>query len=349
MRFPKKWFESFALLTRAVRSSTSISLSALFACAAMFAQESPPPAADKPSKTAAANKAEDKATDSKEIATQQSQTAPEPSSAQLQPKQDESFVASPNRSASAVHAASEDSTSAAAKDAAQNPLARTISIPFQNNTFFNVGPYGRAENGLLIEPVIPFKLTDSWNVITRSIIPVIYAPRVSPSEGSNFGLGNLNPQFYFSPVRAGSIIWGAGPQLWLPTATDRTLGVNKFGGGPAVVVLTKQGHWLVGALANNVWAGRSGSHINQMTLNPFIYYNMSRGWYLVSSEVMTANWVASSRDRWTVPAGGGFGRVFKIGAQALNARTQFWKDVKTPRGGPDWTFQSQIQLVFPRK
>jgi hypothetical protein len=114
-------------------------------------------------------------------------------------------------------------------------------MSFQDNTFFNVGPYRRTENGLLIQPVIPFQLTEGWNLITRTIIPVIYQPQVSPSQGSDFGLGNLNPQFFLSPVGSGQIIWGFGPQLWLPTATNKALGVNKFGGGPDVVALTKRG------------------------------------------------------------------------------------------------------------
>ena len=150
---------------------------------------------------------------------------------------------------------SEDAVSAAAKDAAQNPLANTISVPIQNNTFLRVGPYRRTENGLLIQPVIPFKLTENWNLITRTILPVIYQPQLSPFRDSELGLGNLNPQFFLSPARSGPIIWGFGPQLWLPTATNRVLGVNKFGGGPAAVALTKKGHWLVGTLVGNVWAG----------------------------------------------------------------------------------------------
>jgi hypothetical protein len=265
-------------------------------------------------------------------------------------------------STASVQAPSEGSPEAAAKDAAQNPVAHVISVPFQNNTFFNVGAYRRAENGLIIEPVIPIRLSNNWILITRTITPLIYVPRVSPGEGENFGLGNLNPQFYLSPAHPGKIIWGVGPQLWLPTATNKTLGVNKWGGGPAAVVLTKQGHWLFGALIGNVWTGGAGQQghesttdptvfhsINQMTLNPFVFYNMKRGWYLMSSPIMTSDWAAKAGQHWTVPVGGGFGRVFRMGGQLLNARAQFWSDVKSPTGYQSWTMQTQIQLLFPRK
>jgi len=240
-----------------------------------------------------------------------------------------------------------------AKDAAQNPLANTISIPYQNNTYYNVGPDKRAENALIVEPVIPFKLNANWNLITRTITPIIRMPDSSPSQGSVWGLGNMEPQFYFSPVRPapGKIIWGIGPQLWLPTATDDRLGVNKFGGGPAAVVVTSRGHFLFGSLINNVWTGQNKEHqrIDQFTLNPFVFYNLQRGWYVLSSPVMTSDWTARPGEKWTVPVGGGVGRILKVGVQPINARVQFWKDVEQPKGGPSWTMQAQVQFLFIRK
>jgi len=271
-----------------------------------------------------------------------------PSNADSPPEQPQTPVVSPASSAS-TGTGSEDTVAAAVKDAAQNPLASTISVPLQNNTFFNVGPYRRTENGLLIQPVIPFKLTEDWNLITRTIVPVIYQPQSSPSQGSEFGLGNINPQVFLSPARSGQIIWGGGPQLWLPTATNKTLGVNKFGGGPAAVALTKRGHWLVGALVGNVWAGTGGTHYNQMTITPLVFYNIQKGWYVMYVANMTANWVASADDRWTVPVGAGFGRVFKVGKQPLNARAQIFNNVLRPNGGPAWTLQTQLQFVFVKK
>lgn len=150
---------------------------------------------------------------------------------------------------------SEQAVDAAAKDAAQNPVAAAISVPFQNNTYYDVGPYRRAENILLVEPVIPFRLSQNWIVISRTITPIEVIPRVSPTEGVDYGLGNIQPQFYLSPSHPGKFIWGAGAQLWLPTATDRVLGTNKWGGGPATVGLFRQGHWLGGSLIGNQFAG----------------------------------------------------------------------------------------------
>jgi hypothetical protein len=246
---------------------------------------------------------------------------------------------------------------AAAKNAAQNPVANVISVPIQGNTGFGVGPYREASNQTLVEPVIPFRLNENWILISRTIIPLVVRPQISPTQDVKHGLGNMEPQFYLSPAHPGKIMWGVGPQLYLPTASDDVLSVNasgvpigrKWGGGVAAVGLTKRGHWLGGLLLNNQWAGVNHNHVNELQLNPFLYYNFQHGWYLVSSEIMTADWTAARNQRWTVPAGGGFGKVFKLGPQMLNARAQAWTVTERPNGGPSWVLQTQVQLVYPAK
>ena len=135
--------------------------------------------------------------------------------------------------------------------AAQNPVAAMISLPFQNNTNFNYGPYGHTQNVLNIQPVIPFTLNEHWNLITRTIIPVVSQPAMMAGEGTTFGLGATQFSVFISPSQAQhGIIWGAGAVVQAPTRTDRTLGSNIWGAGPSFVALTMQGPWVVGALAN---------------------------------------------------------------------------------------------------
>ena len=232
--------------------------------------------------------------------------------------------------------------------AAQNPISNMISIPFQNNTNFLAGPHRHTQNVLLIQPVIPFHLNADWNLVTRWIAPVISQPRLSPTQGAEFGLGTLQPQFYLVPSHTGSFLIGLGPQFQLPTATDHMLGVNKWGAGPALAALTIQGPWVVGILANNMWAGSEGPRVNKLTLNPFINYNMAGGWYLSSAPVMTADWLSRSSDRWTIPIGGGIGRVFKFNDQPINARVQVFHNVARPAGAAKWTLQMQVQFLFPK-
>ena len=252
------------------------------------------------------------------------------------------------RSTAEIGSASEKGTDAAAKDAAENPVAAAISLPLQNNTFYGVGPYRRAENELLIEPVVPIRLSEKWMVISRTIVPVVVVPRLSANAEVDYGLSNIQPQFYLSPVHTGKFVWGVGPQLWLPTATDDKLGINKWGGGPAAVGLFRSGHLLAGTLIGNEFAGVNHVHENQMTINWFVFYNMKHGWYVLTTPIVTADWTAERNQRWTVPVGGGAGKIFKIGHQPLNARAEFFNDVRTTAGGSDWQMQTQLQFLFIR-
>lgn len=248
-------------------------------------------------------------------------------------------------------AALADDTEALAK-AAQNPIAAMISLPFQNNTTFNAGPEKQTQNVLNIQPVIPVKLDDDWNLITRTIVPVISQPGFVPGQERVNGVGDTQVELFFSPAKPGKLIWGAGPILQLPTNSNQALGTNKWGIGPAVVLLKSEGHWLYGVVANNVWSfagpGDAAS-INQMLVQYFINYNFEEGWYATSSPDITANWKASHNDRWTVPIGGGFGKIFKIGGQPMNGQIQAFYNVVSPDNvGGNWTIRAQLQLLFPK-
>ena len=246
--------------------------------------------------------------------------------------------------------------------AAQNPVAAMYSLPFQNNTFFGVGPSGNdTANVLNIQPVIPMSL-GRWNIISRTIAPLVYLPDLTGGlpefagtqigRGSQFGLGDINQSFYFSPADARALIWGVGPTFTFPTATDRSLGSGQFSMGVAGVALVMPKPWVIGLLARQQWsvAGPDGrEEVNQLLLQPFVNYNLPGGWYLVSSPVVTANWSADrTSDRWTIPVGGGAGKIFRIGSQAVNAQAQAFYYLDRPQFGPEWALRFQLQFLFPR-
>jgi len=144
--------------------------------------------------------------------------------------------------------AQEDETELAKR--AQNPVANLISVPFQNNFNFGAGTKDATVYVLNVQPVIPFTLTEDWNVIARIITPIINQPSLFEGGESAFGLGELNPTFFLSPAKPGAVIWGVGPILTLPTATDAQLGSRQWSMGPAAVGLTIRGPWVFGALVN---------------------------------------------------------------------------------------------------
>jgi hypothetical protein len=277
--------------------------------------------------------------------------------AQDKPAFDGSFTLADNDAAAPAGGGADADTAAAAEDqqeelakAAQNPIAKMISLPFQNNFNFDIGPIGVTQWNLNVQPVIPISLNENWNLITRTIIPIISQP--SPANGvpSVFGMGDINPQFYFSPAKPGKLIWGVGPTFTFPTGTESLLTSGKWSAGPAVVALTIQGHWVYGAVANQQWsyAGWGNKNVSAMLVQPFVNYNLPHGWYLVTAPVITANWEASSDNAWTVPVGGGIGKIFRIGKQPFNAQLQAFDNVQTPNYGPSWQLRFQIQLLFPK-
>jgi hypothetical protein len=232
--------------------------------------------------------------------------------------------------------------------AVQNPIANLISVPFQSNFNFGAGPEDAMLYVLNFQPVIPVQLTENWNLITRTIVPIINQTAPFPGMDDAWGLGDINPSLWLSPAKPGKLIWGVGPTFTFPTATDHLLGTGKWSAGPAVVALTVQGPWVLGALANNQWsfAGWGDRDVNQLLIQPFVNYNLPEGWYLTSSPILTADWEAES-DRWTVPLGGGFGKVVRIGKLPINLQLGAYYNIDKPDNGPDWQLRFQIQFLFP--
>jgi len=232
----------------------------------------------------------------------------------------------------------------------QNPISSLISVPFENITSFNNGPEDAVFNTLLVKPVYPLGLTEELNLVNRAIIPVMYQEEFIDGIGSKFGLGDITYQGFFSPAKPGKFIWGIGPTVSFPTGADR-MTTDKWSAGPAVVGLTMPGNWVVGALAFNTWsfAGDSdAAEVNQLSFQYFINYNLPDGWYLTMSPTITANWKADSGDRWTVPFGGGFGRVFKIGKQPINASIKAYYNVEKPDQASNWNVAAQWTFMFPK-
>ncbi len=234
---------------------------------------------------------------------------------------------------------------------AQNPIANLISLPFQNNTNFEWGPKERVQNVLNIQPVIPVQIADGWNLITRTILPIVSQPGVLPGQGRETGLGDTSFTAFLSPAGPGKLTWGIGPAVLLPTATDDRLGSDKWGLGPSLVVLTMPGNWVVGSLFSNVWSvGGSGDQdINLFTWQYFVNYNLPDGWYLTSAPINTANWEADQgSDVWTVPVGGGFGKIVHIGRLPVNLSIQGFYNAFRPESIGSWSTRLQVQLLFPR-
>jgi len=230
----------------------------------------------------------------------------------------------------------------------QNPVADLISVPFESN--FNTGAKDATVYVLNVQPIIPFHLNKDWNLITRTILPIINEPSLFSRQGSAFGLGDINPSFFFSPAKPGAFMWGIGPTFTLPTATDSRLGSDRFSMGPAAAALTIEGPWLLGVLVNNQWSitGWGGKPaVNQMLIEPFVNYNFGSGWHLSTELIMTADWEAKAGHRWTVPLGGGVGKLFKLGRLPIDTTLEAFWNVEHPDYAVDWQLRFRVTFVLP--
>jgi hypothetical protein len=241
--------------------------------------------------------------------------------------------------------------------AVQNPVGSLISVPFKSTWDFGA-PNGGAYF-MNLQPVVPQNIGE-WNIIHRAIIPYINLegyhpgrpelPNPSFGEGAN-GLGDINYTAFLSPAVPKGAIWGVGPSVTAPTATDNQLGSGKWSLGASYVMLLQPKFGTYGFLVRQLWSvgGQSNrDEVSSFLLEPFLNYNLPNGWYLITDMVMTANWYAESGQQWTVPLGGGVGKLFKIGSQAMNTRLEAYGNVVKPDGGPDWSLSWTLQFLFPK-
>jgi hypothetical protein len=233
--------------------------------------------------------------------------------------------------------------------AVQNPTANLISLPIQNNTTFKWGANEEALNVTNVQPVFPFELSEDWNLITRTILPIISQPAITPDQDRENGIGDISLTGWLSPAKTGKWIWGVGATLNIPTASDPRLGFDDWALGPSVVVLTMPGKWVLGGLVSNIWDINADKPINFMFSQLFANYNLKDGWYLTSAPIITADWESDSDNRWTIPIGGGAGRVFKAGNQPMNISAQLYYNIKAGVIVGDWSSRIQVQWMFPKK
>ena len=251
------------------------------------------------------------------------------------------------------HIFAQEKTSTAADaqalaDKLSNPVASMISVPFQNNTDWGIGKYNGSKNTLNFQPVIPFKLSSNLNLITRYIIPVVAQRDVVGENTQEFGLSDATISAFFSPSHPkNGLIWGAGPALLIPIATNDYLGTKKFGVGPTALVLKQGGGNTFGFLANQLWSvagDKERADINQLFLQPFFAHSFSSGASLGGNMEMTQNWQANTTLLFLNPTISG---ITKIGKQPI----QFVVGPRIPLAGPEaskpaFGIRSVIIFVF---
>ena len=243
----------------------------------------------------------------------------------------------------------------------QNPVGNITVLPFQNNFNYGIGPYARYGYNLNIQPVIPIMLSPTWNLVARTIFPVVDLPSFAPPAvcasasgcGSTFGIADTQEQLFFGPkTKPGALIWAAGPIFSIPTGSPQNvLGTGKWGTGIDAAALVMPGKWVMGALVTQTWsvAGNPNNpNYSNFLVQPFVNYNIKNGWAVGTAPSLTANWDVPGSS-WAVPLGANVAKTFKAGDQLMSIAVSYYTYVARPISSPQTQLRVQWSLLWPVK
>ena len=256
----------------------------------------------------------------------------------------------PAQSASADEAGEASEASLAMQ--LSNPVAALISVPLQLNFDQDIGPADDGDRWLLnVQPVVPFDLDDDWNLISRTILPVVRQSDIFPGAGSQTGIGDVVQSIFFSPKAptATGWIWGAGPVLLLPTGSNDLLTTDKWGAGPTAVALKQSNGWTRGMLANHIWsfAGEDErADVNATFLQPFLTFTTPTQWTFALNTESTYDW---ENEQWSVPVNVSASKLTRLGTQlvSLGGGVRYWLD-SPDSGAEGFGLRLTVTLLFPR-
>lgn len=231
----------------------------------------------------------------------------------------------------------------------QNPVASLISVPIQNNWDFGIGSTDAMRYTVNVQPVIPFSIGDDWNLITRTILPIVHMESPVPGGVDVNGLGDIVQSFFFSPkAPVGGWIMGAGPVFLYPSASDDALSAKKWGAGPTAVLLKQNSGWTYGALANHIesFAGtHSRQDVSATFLQPILSYTTKTYTTFGLNTESTYDWQNS---QWTVPLNLQVSQLLKFGSQPVQFTVGGRYYAEKPQGGADWGLRFAVTLLFPK-
>lgn len=230
-----------------------------------------------------------------------------------------------------------------------NPISSLISVPFQNNSDYGIGEFNGSRNTLNFQPVVPIKINENLNLISRAVIPIISQYNITGRDTKQSGIGDAVVSAFFSPSKSEKLTWGIGPSLLLPIGTNEFLTGKKFGMGPTAVALKQINGITIGALVNQIWSvagAQDRADISQMFIQPFFNYNWPSGAGIGGNFEFTQNWKASTTTVWFNPTISG---VTSLGKQKTQLAIGPRINLAAPDGGKaDWGWRASAVFLFPK-
>ena len=234
----------------------------------------------------------------------------------------------------------------------KNPFAQTIAFWFEFDNSRPIGDYSRVQNLFSLTSVVPIPLGTKWDLVTKSAISAVSQPDLMNPRGSAWKLSDLTTKFYFSPDKKGTLQWGVGPTFLLPTATGQDVGNGKWGVGPAGAVFAEPGKWTLGLEISDLksFAGdRTRPGVHYLSLQYFVTYNVSKGWYVTTQPQPSADWTVSREDRWLMPIGLGVGKAVTFGKRQVSGELDGYYSLVHPTTLPYPKWVLTLQFTFARQ
>lgn len=234
----------------------------------------------------------------------------------------------------------------------QNPLSRQLgALTIEHTAGFRATPAHETGHAISINPAFPIAIGEHLTVINRAFLPVLNQPSPAGDGVRNSGVGDLLHSVLLSPKTERRLVWGLGPAMGFPTASDETLGSEKWLLGPSAIFVAAPGRTVLGVVVQNLWTvgGKSSRrNVKELFLRPLLNINLPHEWYITSKPVIQADWQQPSSDRWTVETGGGVGKVFRVGRLGIALETQFFGYPIRPTGAASWAARFNLKLILRR-
>ena len=235
---------------------------------------------------------------------------------------------------------------------AKNPFADLIQVQVGNDFGFGGDTGSGLQYDMTLQPIIPIKISDGWNLITRSTFSVASLPESDSGTGRITGASDLLTEFYFSPDKQTPFIWGFGPVLGIPTASNTSLGTGKWTLGPAFAIIKQTEHWQYGVVVYHSWSiagSKNRGNVSSTYLQPALYYTWGAGWTLGLDAESTYDSNAARGERWTVPVQASISKVTKFLGQPVSLSLGVIPYADAPAGSPSIAVNFTMALLFPRK
>ncbi len=233
---------------------------------------------------------------------------------------------------------------------AENPIANMISLPLQYNV--TVGGAAGTIRAFSLQPIIPIRINKEWNLITRTVIPLVSASPKSVGKRVS-GVGDSTVSLYLSPRESGATFWGIGPIVQLPTSNNPLYGTKTFGVGPTAAVIKMEKRWVYGGLVSYLGStgkSSSGRYTSLLAIQPIVNYFLPhrRGMSLSFAPGIICDYTRPSGERWIVPIGMGVSQIMKIGGQQTNVSFGAYYNIVRPMNAPVWNYRFQVTFLFPK-